>query len=473
MATILFLLKKQWEQYCLRKRIVNTLNLVTFVVIILAGGIILWPTEFHWFIFLCQAIGLALLSIEWGRVHQTQERCLETLYRQDPQLAEAIHIMLDFQATPASSSGTAYFQAKHLDSLNNYLSKKALIKKGAFSFSILGVHGAIILLGIVIWFLPQLPTGPLAQFNTPSTQSNDPRTYRIWFPAYTQKTKLVYKQLPNIIQLPEGSRLDISINQNSISEKIRLGTFYEINKEQKKLKWLLQKEKWVTSYSPLSSGILYQKWKNSSSRHEIEVIKDFPPQVAVTWPQDKKIFSNSTLSIILVASDDYGLRNVSLVYEVAGKGRAHEIIQSFEGRFSEHTETYPWELGVTFLRHSDRVVAWIEVGDNDTINGPKITKSEKFEFTINSIQSYHQDITSRVQNIVGEMGKLLALLDRRLLSESLNKEQEILKELDLLQKDGKHDQLLNKELSDFLHKELREKILYYQTQRLDLIARPS
>ena len=472
MSTALSQLNQQWTGYCVLIWITGSLKAFAVSGATLAGAMALWSSEFTWPILLCQILSLCLLCEEWGRIHARQDYCLRQLYRRQPKLAEAIHTALELQTRPPASPESVYFQTRHLETLARHLQEEPLPRKIPLGFPLLMTSMSVVLLIAVIWGLPHLSQSPWAWLSS-KPRSPDERTYRILFPAYMRKAPLIQSQLPEQFELPRGSRLEIYFNQTTISDSVREKMFYETIQEQQALNWLPQKNRWIATISPLHSGMLSMDWNGLVTQHRIEVIKDTPPQLTVTWPQNQRIFSNSGLSITFSATDDYGLRQIILYYQLKGKGKHYETIQSFEGQFTEYQETYPWELGATFLRHGDQVTAWIEVSDNDALYGPNITLSDKFEFTIQNMKQYHQNLMARLQQIVTDLGHLLSFLDRRILKETYEKEQAILKDLKELREDAGYDRLLSDELRQFLFSELQVKILDYQKQRLKLSAPPS
>ncbi len=432
----------------------------------------LWPKEFSWPVIAYQVAIILGWSIEWGRIHATTADGLKFLYRQQPKLAEAIQTTLDFQAKPSASAISAYFQTKHLDGLNAQLYNTPLTEKVPIRWSVLCAGVVYIVLGTLLFNRTHFPDTPMAWLSS-EKPVHDLRTYRVLYPVYMQKQPTVYKQMPHQLTLPQGSRLEIYFNLLSLPQSVQKKTFYAVEDEQIELNWLSQKNRWLASISPLHSGTLHLHWENTNAQHLIEVVPDRPPQLTVNWPQSTHIFSNSKLPIQLSATDDYGLQQITLHYQVKQRGERQEIIQSFEGKFKTYQETYPWELGATFLRKEDTVTAWIEVSDNDALYGPNITTSDKFEFTIENINDYHQNIIERLQAIVYELGELMFFLDQKSAKKVFEKEQEILKKLKQLQADARHDRLLTEELRLFLFSELRSEIRYYQNRRLQLFPPPS
>ncbi|MBF0288165.1 MAG: hypothetical protein HQM14_10135 [SAR324 cluster bacterium] len=464
--------EKHWNGYCFRIWITRTVRFFAIAGLVLAGAIVFWPKEFSWSVVAYQ-VGLILIwSIEWGRVHATEAEGIKLLYRKQPKLAEAIQTALDFQSRALASPISVYFQTKHLDDINQQLQAAPLAEAVPLIRSLFYTGTVCIFLGILVVNQPYLPD--VSMTGLPSEKAaNHLRTYRVLYPVYMQKPPALYTQMPHQLKLPQGSRVEIYFNLSSMSQSVQKKSFYAIHQEHIGLNWLPQKKRWIASISPLQSGTLHLYWDNLNTQHLIEVVPDNPPQLTVIWPQTQLIFSNSKLPIQLSVSDDYGLQQITLHYQVQKRGARQEIIQSFEGKFTKYQETYPWELGSTFLRQGDFVEAWIEVNDNDALNGPNITMSDTFEFTIQNINDYHQNVMERLQYIVQELGQLMWFLDQKSSIEVFEKEQKLLAQLKRLRHDAQHDRLLTKELRHFLFSELQAEILFYQNRRLQLLPPPS
>ncbi|MBF0280537.1 MAG: hypothetical protein HQM13_22260 [SAR324 cluster bacterium] len=465
-------LQQQWNRFCLRIWIIGFLKAFALSGTILAVLNFFWNAVFFQPVFWVQIVSLLFLCEEWGRIHAVRDRCLAILYLRQPRLAEALHYGLELQNSRAASPVSAYFRDRHLESLRQHLQKETLAENLPLKLPLFLAAGAAVSLGLVLWGLPALTQNLWAGMQEESRTLQE-RKFRILYPAYMRKKALFLNRLPNPFTLPRGSRMEIYFMQSVISESSRKRFLFETSHGRNPLHWLHQDNRWIATLSPLVSGTLLMNWQGAASRHEIEVIPDRPPQLRVSWPQNQPIFSNSSLSITLSASDDHGLQQIILNYEQEENEGRREIIQSFEGQFTEYQEIYPWELGTTFLRAGDRVTAWIEATDNDALYGPNLAVSEKFVFTVQNMKTYHQNIMERLQQIVAELGQLMSLLDRKMLKETFEKEQKILNELKSLRENADYDRMLSSELRQFLFFELQEKIQFFQKQRMQLSPPPN
>ncbi|MGK5091940.1 DUF4175 family protein [Deltaproteobacteria bacterium TL4] len=384
--------------------------------------------------------------------------CLKHLYPKNPQLLEAVSTCLALNKQEPPSQEAAYFRDKHLEDSYQLVQRhrhsfhvnwfRVLMGAGFFEALMLFTIGGTLMLPDSL-----LPKDSLSKQVTGNT-------YRILYPAYISRPPTIYNLLPEFLSMPQGSRLEIYY----AGQKVPTGpNVYKTLTGEYPLTWFSKEEHWLSIVTPQESGELSLSW--NSQKHPIEMIQDLPPSLEVQWPNEPHFFANSKLTITLSAEDDYGLQQIHLYYQSkASAEKGQEIIQAFEGEFKTYQESYPWELSTTPLRGGDQVIAWIEVSDIDSLNGPHLTTSKQFEFTVENSQEYHEKIIKRFRQIAQDLSDLLSWLDRKLSNPTTRQEKLMTEKLDLLDQDAKYDQLLSEELKMYLM-ELKQSLQYYQSRR--------
>jgi hypothetical protein len=316
------------------------------------------------------------------------------------------------------------------------------------------------------WWLPQQGAG---ERRPDPALLQIPHSYRVLYPSYLKRDSDVYSALPEQLRLPDGSRLEIYLEETLPAEDASV--FRSIQGDETPLQWVAQQQRVRAALTPRETGTLFLAWRQQSVA--IDVIPDQAPEVMVLWPLDKYIFDLSRLTIELSASDDHGLRQVLLYYRNENDGAVtREIIQSFEGDFASYEESYQWELSATPLRAGDNVTAWIEVHDTDTFSGPNVTRSEEFVFEVRSQQEFHEYILGLFRKTDGQLRELLSFLDRKLIPETTAQEDEMQELLEFLREEAAYDRLLSDGLRGFIG-DLRYQLRYYQRMREQLEAPPS
>lgn len=129
--------------------------------------------------------------------------------------------------------------------------------------------------------------------------------------------------------------------------------------------------------------------ENENSRNKdkvsysIQVIKDAFPQIDVDYLKDSILYK----SIILggAIADDHGLTQLDLFFEVIKKepsGAKEKISIPVNKELQQQSFFYNWRLDSLNLQPGDRLNYYLQVWDNDGVNGRKFTKSASYVFTI-------------------------------------------------------------------------------------------
>jgi len=113
------------------------------------------------------------------------------------------------------------------------------------------------------------------------------------------------------------------------------------------------------------------------------------------------------LPLKFFAEDDFGIKNVDVVYMLRGKeGRITAVAP--ENGTREVSGTYNWDMAALGLQPGDRVKYYIEVSDNDEVSGPKKTESRALTLEIYSPRKEHRKIVDQqwelLRDLVGLLG---------------------------------------------------------------------
>ena len=133
---------------------------------------------------------------------------------------------------------------------------------------------------------------------------------------------------------------------------------------------------------------------------------DAAPQVQLLEPaQDLSEVAPITLPILYRASDDHGLGQARLRYELQRpftEGERAQTIPLGQAR-QDAIASYEWSLEELALRPKDELRFWIEVRDNDGYNGPKWGKSEERLLRIPSLTKFFDDISEQEDEVSSDM----------------------------------------------------------------------
>jgi hypothetical protein len=139
------------------------------------------------------------------------------------------------------------------------------------------------------------------------------------------------------------------------------------------------------------------------------VIPDEAPQIDLLAPEpDLEIEEGQVISLEYEARDDFGVRELALVYRAGAFGdkrlvidRVDEVARRYEGR-------YHWDVTDLFSEAGERVTYYLEVWDNDTVSGPKRGVSATHVLRIKSREEDHRRLDEMQQQVAEQLTDLLA-----------------------------------------------------------------
>ncbi len=147
-------------------------------------------------------------------------------------------------------------------------------------------------------------------------------------------------------------------------------------------------------------------FENLPIPYEMVAVPDSFPLVELIKPtEDLEVNGDERLALEYRASDDYGLRQVTLV---AAVGEREERIPVWRDEVARALqETFIWDLDSIGLEEGDVVVYHLEVLDNDTISGPKLVKSRPLSLRLKNLKAEHRQVAEMIRDISDKMVDLL------------------------------------------------------------------
>ena len=166
--------------------------------------------------------------------------------------------------------------------------------------------------------------------------------------------------------------------------------------------------------------------------YQIRLIPDKYPEGEIISPaQDLEISGNEIIPIIYTARDDFGLTVVRLSYQLAGREQFINL-KTPNGARSLGAQTFKWDLANLALAAGDRVAYRLEVADNDSVSGPKVSYSRTFHLSVRDARAQAakegeeaQQIADALLDMLGD--QLESTRDKETLAKGM---EEILKKVD-------------------------------------------
>src|SRR5947209_6479408 len=145
----------------------------------------------------------------------------------------------------------------------------------------------------------------------------------------------------------------------------------------------------------------------------IEIVADQAPQVTIDAPKQAvlEVDPQGRVQIGWSAADDYGLTEVTLLWQRAGAKEERVVLQTPASPARRLRGAYTWEIAPLHLRPGDRVSYHLEAKDNDGIDGPQRGVSATQAIKIFSAAEHSRESLIRAQAL---WERLVALLGDRL-----------------------------------------------------------
>jgi hypothetical protein len=205
---------------------------------------------------------------------------------------------------------------------------------------------------------------------------------------------------------------------------------------------------------------------NENVAYYINVIPDLHPRIQLEQIRDTTFYSYIALGGSI--GDDYGISDFKLKYRL--KRNAKELYKSVPVYFNinqlSQSFLYKFDLTPLRLNQNDEIEYYLEVWDNDGVNGSKLSKTSLMTFGLPSSQEYDQQVEKQIKDTEDKLTDLLKksedlkrsldkiekeiktkkeldFQDMKRLEELLKKQKDLLKDMKDLQK--QFDKMLEKQ----------------------------
>lgn len=264
------------------------------------------------------------------------------------------------------------------------------------------------------------------------------------YPEYLGKKDEVISNAGDL-EIPEGTKVTWSVASKNTDK-----TIFSWSDETKSFstEGFSYSKKFFAS-TPMKVYLInkYQNFKDSLS-YGINVIQDQYPQIDVQ--EEKDSISDALRFFRGQISDDYGLTNLSFVYQIISKNGARK--EHRVNVTSTNGSSMPFRHAVDFRREElsvdDKIEYYFVVKDNDGVHGPKSVKSRVFTYELPSLEELNEKRDEDNTDAQNQLNNLI------------KKTEEFKKDVDKLKKD-----VLNSKSSDWNQKNQMEQL---KEDQLDL-----
>lgn len=287
------------------------------------------------------------------------------------------------------------------------------------------------------------------------------------YPDYTRIENESIKNSGNL-RIPEGTITTWNINAANTEDVIfyfESDNLREIGKQKNRTQFNYVKN--LTKSSNYSINLKNENGSNKDSlRFQIEVIKDQKPSVMLDQYQDTVLFQNVVLGGKI--EDDYGFSSLEFHFSYDGENY-DQVSIPFNPATLDQSYYHVFKLDSAKIKAGAELTYFMQVGDNDGVNGYKYSKSASYNFKVPSLEELEEDIDRSSQAVKDDIDQTLKQAeelnkmiqeadeklktkksmdwqDEKLLQEILDQKEELAKKVDELKK---QNQLNNQKLDQF------------------------
>lgn len=283
------------------------------------------------------------------------------------------------------------------------------------------------------------------------------------FPVYLKKSSESIKNGGNLT-VPEGTTVTWNI-ETVYTETLQMQFQTEKNafvngiKEENRFKFkktILQDDNYSIRINQSKTELL------DPIRYNLHVVKDQYPSIQVEEFRDSTLMEEIKFGGSL--SDDYGLNKLQLQYTIKGKDKTtlKKGVKPVGIELNKTSQTFyfTWRIDSIHIDAGQELEYYLEVFDNDGVNGSKSTKSQLFTWKLPSIEeldqelksasssasNQFQDVAKQAKQLQKEMQQLeerlktkkqLSWQDKKAMEEMVKKNQALEKELEQLKENFK------------------------------------
>ena len=207
------------------------------------------------------------------------------------------------------------------------------------------------------------------------------------YPSYLGKKSEALKNAGNLT-LPEGTQIDWEFG-TADAARMKL-TF---SSDEKTIVLESTNDVFKFSRKAIHTEVYKVQLENTqstskeNSSYNIHVIKDEYPSINVEKYNDTVLYNHITLGGKI--SDDYGLRALKIYYRIKNKAQNdskpfQSIALPLDVNSPAQSFYYNWTIDSLAINPGEALEYYVQVSDNDGVNGSKSSKSGIFEFKLPS-----------------------------------------------------------------------------------------
>jgi len=143
--------------------------------------------------------------------------------------------------------------------------------------------------------------------------------------------------------------------------------------------------------------------------YRIDIIPDTPPQIDLVAPEPElELDEARVMTLEYEARDDFGVRDLTLVYRVGAFGEKRLLIDRVDEVATRYRGKYYWDVTDLFGDASEAITYYLEVWDTDTVSGPKRGVSATHTLRLRGREEEHRRLDEMQHQVAEKLIDLLA-----------------------------------------------------------------
>jgi hypothetical protein len=275
------------------------------------------------------------------------------------------------------------------------------------------------------------------------------------YPRYIQRKNEKISNAGNL-EIPEGTNVRWKLNTSNTKEaQIKFKSSEESTGFQSSDEQLFLYSKKFTNPDQYEITLQNEQTKNKERiAYHINIIKDQFPSIAVSNYRDSVLYKRVILGGMV--GDDYGVTQLSLHFKIRDDDQKEILRREVKIPVSRNQPQqnffYNWSLDSLRLDPGQQLEYYLEVWDNDGVNGRKSTRSSNYTFVVPT-----------EENLVAEITKSQSKTEEKI-DQSLNKANKLQEQIDQA-----NQKLKGKQTLDWQDKKMLEDIIQ-QKKGLDQVV---
>lgn len=230
----------------------------------------------------------------------------------------------------------------------------------------------------------------------------------IYYPTYLKKKNEIIANAGDLL-LPEGTRVTWDFYTDNADQLIfvlgdKTSTLNLANNKTNFTSLLKKNQQY--KLIPKNNFAVHP----DSIFHQIEIIHDLPPAIEVIEKPDS--VSSKALYFSGSITDDHGFSSLKFVYCIKTEGKRKKIVNTsipFNRNKQEDQFFYLWNFKSLAIEPGQLIEYYLEVADNDAVNGSKTTRSVIKTFSAPTEQQIAKQLNAESSKLKQKMNETIKL----------------------------------------------------------------